>query len=67
MAATVRLPVFMRIGENGEEQLIGHATVDLTTGTMETDFGQADDHVPDMLERAVDDATEQEDTPDAPA
>ncbi|GGV68870.1 hypothetical protein GCM10010294_25050 [Streptomyces griseoloalbus] len=67
MPMTVRLPVFMRVGEKGEEQLIGHATVDLSTEAMETDFGRADDHVPDMLERAVDDATEQEDTPDAPA
>lgn len=67
MPATVRLPLFMRIGDNGEEQLIGHATIDLTTGDMETDFGRADDRVPDMLERAVNDATEQEDAPDAPA
>ncbi|MGA5209008.1 hypothetical protein OG411_19275 [Streptomyces pseudogriseolus] len=67
MPATMRLPVFMRIGVNGEEQQIGHAIVDLITGSLETDFGRADDHVPGMLERAVDDVTEQEDAPDAPA
>ena len=68
MPLTIKLPIYMRIGDHGAERLIGHATVDLGTGDVTSDLGRLEEEAPGMLQRSVDAAvSEGEEAPDAPA
>lgn len=68
MPLTITLPIYMRIGDHGEERRVGHATVDLSSGDVTSDLGRLEEEAPGMLQRGVDAAAgEGEDAPDAPA
>ncbi|MFD6432818.1 hypothetical protein [Streptomyces venezuelae] len=52
MPAQVKLPVYMRLGEKGREQLVGHVTWDLTKGEGTTDLAELESVYPQMMDES---------------
>lgn len=50
MPAKVTLPVYMRIGERGEEHLVGYTSWDLDTGEPTTDLSRLEAAFPKMVD-----------------
>lgn len=52
MPARVTLPVYMRIGNRGEEHLVGYTSWDLDTGEPTTDLARLEIEFPKMLDES---------------
>lgn len=50
MPAKVTLPVFMRLGEKGREQLVGHVSWDVADGEGSADLTDLEAAFPQMLD-----------------
>lgn len=50
MPAKVTLPVFMRLGEKGREQLVGHVSWNVVDGEGTTDLAYLEAAFPQMLD-----------------
>lgn len=52
MPATMTLPVYMRLGENGTEALVGSVTFSLDGGDVTSDLGQLEAAIPQMIDES---------------
>ncbi len=48
----VRLPVYMRLGDKGREQLVGYVTWDLVKGEGNTDLARLEAVYPQMMDES---------------
>ena len=50
MPATVTLPIYMRLGNRGKEQLVGYVSWDLDNGEGTIDLSRMDAAYPQMMD-----------------
>lgn len=48
----VRLPVYMRLGDKGREQLVGYMTWNLTSGEGASDLARLETAYPQMMDES---------------